>query len=74
VPSVHLVWRGRRSGTTGGGRVRALHGTFGGSRTMLSMPLACPSTLDRRLRRPTWRGVGARRSCCFEKIAGKSSR
>src|SRR3954454_5522281 len=42
----------------------------GRSRMMFSMPLAYPSTLDRRLpvahvrggRRPTWRGFGARAS------------
>src|SRR5262249_10752013 len=39
------------------------------SRTMFSMPLAHPSTLDRQLRRPTWRSFGARRSCVSGKIA-----
>src|SRR5262249_29991238 len=41
-------------------------------RTMLSMPLAHSSTLDRRIRRPTWRSIGARRSCVGRKITGKS--
>ncbi len=50
--------------------VSDVHVTFGRSRTMFSMPLACPSALDRALeqieRRPTWRGFGAGRSCLFE--------
>src|SRR4051812_44098356 len=71
VPSVHLVWRSRRSGTTGGSRVLELHVTYGRDRTMLSKPLACPSTLDHPIRRPTWRGFGARRSCCFGKRQAK---
>jgi hypothetical protein len=44
----------------------------GSHRTMLSMPLAYPSTLDRRsrrarrrLRRPTWRSFGARISAIY---------
>ena len=51
----------------------SFHGTFGRDRTMLSKPLACPSTLDHRLRRPTWRGFGARRSCCFGKRQAKAA-
>jgi hypothetical protein len=49
-------------------------------RTILSMPLPCSSTLDRRapaaqleIRRPTWRSFGARRICAVRKTAGKSS-
>jgi hypothetical protein len=41
-------------------------------RTIFSKPLAHPSTLDRRFRRPTWRSFGARRSCAGWKFAGKS--
>jgi hypothetical protein len=46
---------------------------------ILSMPLACSSTLDRRSQlrvcefgRPTWRRFGAGRSCSRSKTAGKS--
>ena len=50
--------------------VLCVHVTFDRGRTMFSMPLACPSALDRALvqieRRPTWRGFGAGRSCLFE--------
>jgi len=42
------------------------------SRTMLSKPLAHPSTLDRRrpmsVRCPAWRGSGAGRSCAVREI------
>ena len=59
--------RGRRSGTAE--PVFALsYGTEGWRRPMFSMPLAYPSTLDRRQRRPTWRSIGARRSCGFRKM------
>jgi hypothetical protein len=50
-------------------------------RTMLSMPLAYPSTLDRRSRRarrrqrrPTWRSFGARILAIGGKLAGESRR
>jgi hypothetical protein len=45
-PSVHLVGRGRRSGAALAGAV-SWFVTSGRSRTMLSKPLANPSTLDR---------------------------
>ena len=44
------------------------------SRTMLSKPLANPSTLDRRFRRPTWRSFGARRSYTSSKTTRRKQR
>jgi hypothetical protein len=47
--------------------------TFGVSQTMFSKPLAYPSALDRRVRRPTWRGFGARVSNACGKRACQST-
>jgi hypothetical protein len=71
----------RRSRRDPLGEHRVLMSRPARSRTMLSMPLACPSTLDQRLPathdrsscRPTWRGFGARASnVVFEKLQAKA--
>ena len=70
TPSVHPGIRGRRSGANARARARV---TSVRSRTMLSKPLACPSTLDHRDSGVLRGGAlepGARRG--FGKCAGKS--
>jgi hypothetical protein len=74
-PSVHPRARGRRSGV-----MPSSASVTSASRTMLSVPLAYPSTLDRRgaiaqlrIRRPTWRSFGARRSSVGRKSAAKAN-
>jgi hypothetical protein len=68
-PSVHLARRGRRSSAASG----SSYDTVGPGpndvvqATRLPFDPGSPAN-----RRPTWRGLGARRSCAFAKFAGKS--